>query len=652
MTIDRKGLCLTSEGLPIQYEYSWLHRNCTSAETHHRRAQGSGRLFSGLLTVNVVFVGAALISSVILSKSSMAAESYQIYLSVLMLVSSAWSLYHLLCTRKKPHAVLLKDHHAGALALRASLVFFGVSSVLLFIFKTGYDAVLPCTLPLEIFFSCTQILFICIQTCLLWISSKDCIQVQHNVTRCGIMLTLATNLLLWFLAVINESVYRERESSVMNTTEENTLCSCPVYSLCWTFQQGYVTLYPFNLEYSLICASMLFVMWKNVGRIENLTSGLEQSSFRLRGVVYGPLLGLVTLLIGIYVFIQYRIQVSVETASLTSYRLYYVYNIILLTAMIVCCVIGILAHSIGQGECKKKDSGGQKEKFTRQYEKKSTAKETSENGKPENKENGEMKVVMEDNLDNAGRKELTKEQLELELDLQWQEGKRDEHSENHEEHTEHRENYTEIEKHTRHRGRTTEHKVGDGKPEENCHIRPGSSKNYTRSIEIILLLGATLGRFSISYYSIVATLAVNSWNMVNSLSVAYSLLMILQHILQNIFIIECMRSEHKETTSIIIVNENAEEMIDPLRRMSLVEMRKVSMAYIESVGHLSTSRRAVKEISLFLVFGNIVFWIMSAFGNQPQYTNGLEREFYGFSAWFSILNFGLPLTVFYRMHSW
>lgn len=42
---------------------------------------------------------------------------------------------------------------------------------------------------------------------------------------------------------------------------------------------------------------------------------------------------------------------------------------------------------------------------------------------------------------------------------------------------------------------------------------------------------------------------------------------------------------------------------------------------------------------------------MPTFGAHPIFENGMERSFYGYSTWFVIVNFGLPLGVFYRMHS-
>ena len=39
-------------------------------------------------------------------------------------------------------------------------------------------------------------------------------------------------------------------------------------------------------------------------------------------------------------------------------------------------------------------------------------------------------------------------------------------------------------------------------------------------------------------------------------------------------------------------------------------------------------------------------WMMPAFGIHPEFENGLEKDFYGYRTWFTIVNFGLPLGVF------
>ncbi|KAM4663489.1 proton channel OTOP3-like [Discoglossus pictus] len=697
------GLSVDPGGPYLHYEHSWLHRHCPSPVVQHQRARQSGRLFSGLLAMNVVFLGAALVSSVILSGGFITSRDSNIFLSILMLLSSVWALYHLLATRRRTLALLLQDHHAGTRWLQASLALFGICSLLLSVFKIGYYIMLlPCKMPTDIIFSSVEILFICVQTCLLWFSCKDCIQVKHNLTRCGIMLTLATNLLLWFLAVIDDSVHRENEL-VNATSDVNISCSCPNFSACWTFQRGYVTMYPFNLEYSLVCASMLFVMWKNVGRKEHAYSLSPAPGFRLKGVISGPLLGGVILLVGICIFIQYQVQASVGSAPLESFLLYYGYCITILPIMIISCILGVLAHSLGEKdrhgvqhrEQVDQRDGRARSKEQRQVEKGEQGQHHGENmqnygeDRPYKQEGQEKEKVLEDQQEDMNgergeqwndKGEEDRQRLD-EREKPWKDqlDDRPRHGEGGKPMSNHGEgrqgeveNFREVEENmelskvekeehkqrekVRHRHTQEERRVRgkihslDSEITKNIWLGV-ANKNYTRSLDIILLLAAALGQFSISYYSIVALVATASWNVLNSLNLSYSVLMVLQHMLQNIFIIEGMREEHREQSQPRANKEESEEKEDTPRRMSLVEIRRASLAYLQDAGRLSVCRRAVKEISLFLVLCNIMFWIMSAFGAHPQYENGLEQQFYGSSSWMSILNFGLPLSVFYRMHS-
>ncbi|XP_063816738.1 proton channel OTOP3 [Pseudophryne corroboree] len=659
------SLTVALEGVSIKYEHSWLHRHCTSTLVHHQRARGSGRLFSGLMALNVVFLGAALVSSVILT--SMPAQNSQIYLSILMFFSSAWALYYLLRTRKKSGVAVLQDHHAGALWLRASLILFGIFSLLLAVFKIGYDVtLLECKLPMELLFSVMEIIFISTQTCLLWLSCRDCIQVQHNLSRCGIMLTLATNLLLWLLAVINDSVHREMQGLVPNsTTVESSKCLCQSLSICRTFQRGYVILYPFNLEYSLICASMLYIMWRNVGRKDVLPSDFSHPSFRLQEVLYGPILGAAALLMGISIFILYQVQASAGTATTSSFILYYGFSDTILPIMVISCFIGIIAQTFREKrlDITEHDSEHNEDSEGKVRENSQEVKKECRHRNVEMcKTHGHLERDIGEHTETKGEEDNWQAQEDIEKHSgrhggndwdngsQVENGKYNEHITMQELEKEEQKEHLEPNHHTR----TTKRKVS---MEKNCHrdhkyiSQSCAPKNYTRSLEIILLLGAALGQFTISYYSIVAIVATGSWNVLNSINLAYSILMILQHVFQNIFIIEGMTKEHKGHVCTAPNMESKEEPDEAPRRMSMLEIRRVSLAYLQSFGHLSMSRRLVKEIALFLVFCNIMLWAMSAFGEHPQYTNGLEREFYGSSAWFSIINFGLPLTVFYRMHS-
>ncbi|XP_050175208.1 proton channel OTOP3 [Myiozetetes cayanensis] len=561
----------------IHYEKFWLYRHCSSVQQRDRQAQKAGQLFSGLLAMNVVFLGSAFISSMIFNSVAITLADVWILMTILKVLCLFWIIYYLLGTSRQPHAVLYRDSHAGAIWIRGSVLLFGSCSILLNVFQIGYSTILiHCKSKVDIVFPSIGIVFICTQAYFLWRHCKDCIQVQHNFTRCGLMLTIATNLLLWLLAVTNDNLHVEIESQLREVERrfagnETALCTCPDTTICKVFQKGYILLYPFNTEYCLVCCSVLYVMWKNVGRrISHHHVPHAKPKFKLQGVVFGPLLGAIAVIIGICVFMMYQIQVTSLVLNRQVFVMYYSYYIVLLPLMSVGAVIGTVIHA------------------------------------------------------------LEKKELD-------------------------------------------------------------TLKNPTRSLDVILLMGAALGQIGMCYFSIVALVASDPRDLLNSLILSYSVLLIFQNITQNVFIIDglhrqrfvaAVEAKHTGSTGqhVVAVEPPGEEETttsseeehtqtlpgkeedtkeeqnrEDQRRMSVLELgqelRKASLSYIHSYSHLSWKRRALREISFFLVLCNIILWVMPTFGAHPVFENGLERSFYGYSTWFVIVNFGLPLGVFYRMHS-
>ncbi|NXB69320.1 OTOP3 protein, partial [Donacobius atricapilla] len=536
----------------IHYEKFWLYRHCSSVQQRDQQAQKAGQLFSGLLAMNVVFLGSAFISSMIFNKVAITLADVWILLSILKVLCLFWIIYYLLGISRQPHAVLYRDSHAGAIWIRGSVLLFGSCSVLLNVFQIGYSTILiHCKSRVEILFPSIGILFICTQAYFLWHHSKDCIQVQHNFTRCGLMLTIATNLLLWLLAVTNDTLHVEIESQLREVEQrfagkappshphwcnETTLCTCPNMTICKVFQKGYILLYPFNTEYCLVCSSVLYVMWKNVGRhISHHHIPHTKPKFKLQGVVFGPLLGTSAVIIGACVFMMYQIQATSLVPSRQVFVIYYSYYIVLLPLMSVGAVIGTIIHA------------------------------------------------------------LEKKELD-------------------------------------------------------------TLKNPTRSLDVVLLMGAALGQIGMSYFSIVALVATDPRDLLNSLALSYSVLLIFQNITQNVFVIDGLHRRRvippgKEEDTKEEQNREAYSQ----RRVSVLELgqeiRKASLSYIQTYSHLSWKRRVLREISFFLVLCNIILWVMPTFGAHPIFENGMERSFYGYSTWFVIVNFGLPMAVFYRMHS-
>ncbi|XP_078011868.1 proton channel OTOP3 [Phascolarctos cinereus] len=521
---------------------SWLERHFSLLLRRDRQAQKTSQLFSGLLALNVVFLGGAFICSMISNNVAITLGDVWILLAVLKVLALLWLLYYMVGTVYLPHAILYQDPHAGPVWVQGSLVLFGSCTVLLNVFRIGYIiSHIHCKSEVEIVFPIIEILFISLQTYALWSHSKDCVQVQMNLTRCGLMLTMATNLLLWILAVTNDSMHREIEAEMDALVEkftgnETNTCLCLNATICEVFQKGYLMLYPFSTEYNLICCAILYVMWKNVGRkLSPHIAGPGRPNFHLHGAIFGPLLGFLALVAGVSVFVLFQIQASGPSIGYQYFTLYYTFYVIVLPVMTLACLMGTVIHGL---------------------------------------EEREMDTV----------------------------------------------------------------------------------KNPTRSLDVVLLMGAALGQIGISYFSIVAIVATNVQELLNRLILAYSILIIIQHITQNLFIIEGLHRQPLWETPIQRQNDGLGEECPPgLRRGSMLELgqglQRVSLAYIHNYSHLNWKRRVLKEISIFLILCNITMWMMPAFGTHPEFENGLEKEFYGYRTWFTIVNFGLPLGVFYRMHS-
>ncbi|XP_077612215.1 proton channel OTOP3 [Crocuta crocuta] len=538
---EKTGAPAEKTGAPASpYQKSWLVRHFSLLLRRDRQAQKAGQLFSGLLALNVVFLGGAFICSMIFNNVAVTLADVWILLAALKALSLLWFLYYVACTIRHPHAVLFRDSHAGSIWMRGSLLLFGSCAICLNVFRVGYDVSHNhCKSQMELIFPVIEIVFIGAQTWVLWKHCKDCVQVQTNFTRCGLMLALATNLLLWVLAVTNDSMHREINAELSALVENfsgngTSTCLCLNATVCEVFQKGYLMLYPFSTEYCLICCAMLFVMWKNVGRRLAPHGGAHPGTppFHLHGAIFGPLLGLLALVAGMCVFVLFQIKASGPAIARKYFILYYAFYVAVLPAMSLACLAGTAIHGLE----------------------------------------------------------------ERELD---------------------------------------------------------TLKNPTRSLDVVLLMGAALGQMGIAYFSIVAIVATQPHELLNRLILAYSLLLILQHITQNLFIIEGLhRRPLWETASGGAAGKPEAELS---RRGSLLELgqdlRRASLAYIHSYSHLNWKRRALKEISLFLILCNLTLWMMPAFGIHPEFENGLEKDFYGYRTWFTIVNFGLPLGVFYRMHS-
>lgn len=80
------------------------------------------RLISGLLGLNVVLLGAALVAGEALSPEGLKHQEHQVFMLLLMGLSLVWMLWYLLWARKQPDICPHKDHHAGGVAVTCKLL--------------------------------------------------------------------------------------------------------------------------------------------------------------------------------------------------------------------------------------------------------------------------------------------------------------------------------------------------------------------------------------------------------------------------------------------------------------------------------------------------------------------------------------------------
>ncbi|XP_053578038.1 proton channel OTOP2-like [Bombina bombina] len=546
------GTLVPQADVPIQSPVVASHSGRRQSEVWKK----GGRLLSALLAINIGLVASVLVSSGYMEHVSVEDTAVLGFLVILMLLSTFWMIFQFYFSCRK-NAVLYKDSHAGPVWLRGGLVFFGICSLVLDVFKIGYYiSYIECESSIKLIHPMVQSAFIILQTYFLWVSSKHCVQIHTNISRYGLMLILITNLSIWMAAVTDESVHQTSDleddypdlhnalhgsddSKGVSGVHKHT-CQCS-NRLCHIFQEGYYYLYPFNIEYSLFASAMTYVMWKNVGRVmdDHVPPHSRLSPcFCFKSIFVGLLLGVVVVLGGVITLVLYKIKVNSPERAQKAHIMFYSFNIVTLSLMSMASLAGSIIYRFD---------------------------------------------------------------------------KRD------------------IDVH----------------------------KNPTRTLDVALLLGAALGQYCIAYYTIVAMVSTTPGKLLNCLNLVYSLLMIVQHTVQNTFIIEGL---HREPFK--------DEALEPEKGLAFANVAvtsslpdNLSLAFSmpgpdhvvndnqETHPKQNLKRRLVQEISLFLLLCNIILWLMPAFGARPQLKNNLELNFYGIQIWSIITNICLPFGIFYRMHS-
>ncbi|XP_032806555.1 proton channel OTOP2-like [Petromyzon marinus] len=606
----------------------------------------AGVVFSSLYAINLIIFGATFKFAEILNPNHLVthAEMY-IFLSVIVTISILYMVGFVLHMRRVDTSSIPMDHHAGAKWLKGGLALFALATIILDAFRIGYyTGMTHCESVALAIFPVLQAIFSIILVLLLWVYGKYCVREWQTLHRLGMMHTLATSILIWFNTVIEESikVIKEIDHSTevlpSNVTYNETECTCQM-NFCQMFYDSVLFLDPFNIEFSLFSSAMLYVMWKNMGRIDahSVCEPHVKPKMRMDNVLLGPIFGIVVLASTLVVLVTVEVQVRTPATKGQALSMYYLYGIVIYSSMAICGVAGLVIYKLG----------------------------------------------------NSGLR---------------------------------------------------------------------NDKNVVRNLDVLLLIGSSIGLFTSAYFSVIAAgFSLSPETNFSTLVMAAAFCKIVELISQNLFIIEGL---HRSPRTVLVHDQgssptqritieaingafesdspsvftpvsqrklhlnapnfraaqdagifsnalpstpkclnnfdgigDAFEVRNPSREateMAISPMSQHSLQFqisedlndvvsnslkessecvtqAESIGSLTTdssnrsSRTArppldaktyiIKNFTIYLLLCNMSLWIITAFGERLHLINSIGDQFYGFSAWVVAINFSIPLGVFYRMHS-
>nr|XP_047904296.1 proton channel OTOP1 isoform X3 [Anser cygnoides] len=403
----------------------------------------------------------------------------------------------------------------------------------------------------------------------------------------GVIHSVFTNLLLWTNGVLTESKHQLNEHKERLITlgfgnitivldDHAPQCNCTTTTLCSIFSQGIYYLYPFNIEYHILASTMLYVLWKNIGRkVEHHQQ--HKTPFKFHGITVGMIFGLIVLTSTIAVVVVYLIQIGrSKIKSELALTMFYLHAIFVLALM---CTAGVVALLIYRLEDR--------------------------------------------SLDN--------------------------------------------------------------------------SKNPARKLDAELLVGTAAGSWLLSWGSILAIICAQAHPKYTWFNLPYSVLVIIEKYIQNLFIIESIHREQEKanddikTLRIVTISRGSTLSLTPsykeiyngraardigelpcLVSSSICAresdgggganeetsqgnspvMRSASeFSFYSRSSVADNKRRILKNIAAFLFLCNLSLWIPPAFGCRPEYDNGLEEIVFGFEPWIIVVNLAMPFSIFYRMHS-
>ncbi|KAM6150413.1 proton channel OTOP1 [Erethizon dorsatum] len=281
-------------------------------------------------------------------------------LTALMLLQLLWMLWYVGRSYAQRRLIRPKDAHAGARWLRGDVTLFAVITIILGCFKVGYFiGFSECLSATEGVFPVTHAVHTLLQVYFLWGHAKDIIQSFKTLERFGVIHSVFTNLLLWTNSVLNESKHQLNEHKerlitlgfgniTIELDDHSPPCNCSPAILCAALAQGMYYLYPFTIEYQILASTMLFVLWKNIGRSVD-GARPQRAGLRLGGVLAGSALGLGALAATLGVVVVYLVHIGRSKAkSEAALAMFYLYAIALLLLMGAAGLLGIRIYRVDE----------------------------------------------------------------------------------------------------------------------------------------------------------------------------------------------------------------------------------------------------------------------------------------------------------------
>jgi hypothetical protein len=125
-------------------------------------------------------------------------------------------------------------------------------------------------------------------------------------------------------------------------------CNCTPPALCSALSHGIYYLYPFNIEYQILASTMLYVLWKNIGRRVD-SSQHQKMQCRFDGVLVGSVLGLTVLAATIAVVVVYMIHIGrSKSKSESALIMFYLYAITVLLLMGAAGLVGSWIYRVDE----------------------------------------------------------------------------------------------------------------------------------------------------------------------------------------------------------------------------------------------------------------------------------------------------------------